>query len=77
MEYFGQYLSVAILEAPTLHMEMGTPAKTVSLVSTGLRPWLAAMQLWPRVASASICGLTNAEADRGAIEYARCASVLV
>ena len=26
------------------------------------------MQSWPRVASASICGLTNAEADKGPIE---------
>jgi len=77
VEYFCKYLSIAILEAPTPHMETRTPAKTVSLTSTGLRPLLAGMQSWPRVASASICGLTNAEADKGAIEYARCASVLI
>lgn len=77
MEYFGQYLSICHLGSAAFHMETRTPAKTVSLTSTGLRPLLAGMPSWPRVATASICGLTNAEAGQGAIDYARCASVLI
>jgi hypothetical protein len=67
VEYFRKYLSIYYRGNAPLHMETRTPAKTVSLTSTGLA--LLSDRCWPgcsprrAMASASICAPTNAAAD--------------
>jgi hypothetical protein len=70
MEYFCKYLSIDYLGSAHPHTGTRLPAKTVSLTSMGLRSYLTVAgrdAVMARVASASSCGLTNAEADKGSL----------
>ena len=64
MEYFCKYLSICYLgSANPSHGDKNSGEDGFPYIDWTAVPLLAGMQSWPRVASASICGLTNAEAD--------------
>ena len=66
MEYFCKYLSICYLgSANPSHGDKNSGEDGFPYIDwTAVYPLLAGMQSGPRMASASLCGLTNVAADK-------------